>query len=279
MAGRVEGKIALVTGGASGIGEATAMALAKEGARVVVADLNADGATKVADAIKQAGGSASAQAVDMGDEGQIAELIASVVSADGRLDILVNNAAAVHLVAQSRDSNIVDIDLGVWDESIRVNLTGVMPASRHVIPHMLRNGGGSIVMVSSMASFGGSGIHPAYDVTKAGVNALVRSIAVKWGQQGIRCNGIAPGLTLSPSVIGHFDPAEQQVYRDWLLTPDIGQPKDQVATILFLASEDSAYINGVVIPVDGGTGVMNSVMPALARLHGQSPLAEGRLAT
>jgi NAD(P)-dependent dehydrogenase (short-subunit alcohol dehydrogenase family) len=254
----------LVTGGAQGIGEAAALALAAEGATVIVADLNAEGAEKTAQAIRASGGSADSAIADMGSQDEIKALVASVIEKQGRIDILVNNAAAVHLVA--RDKNIVETDLAVWDESIRVNLTGAMLASRCTIPHMLEQGGGSIVMVSSMAHRFGSGIHPAYDATKAAVNALVRSIAAEWGQRGIRCNAVAPGLTLSPTVKGHFDAAALAIYEDFTMSPIIGEPRDQAAAILFLASDEARYINGTVIEVDGGMAAVISAIPALRKL-------------
>lgn len=264
MANRVQGKVALVTGGAQGIGEATAHALGREGARVIVADRNGEGAAAVADAINAEGGRASSRAADMGRQNEIEALIQFVVDREGRIDVLVNNAAAVHLVAH--DKNIVETDMAVWDESIRVNLTGSMLASRCAIPHMLSSGAGSIVMVSSMAHRFGSGIHPAYDVTKAGVNALVRSIAAEWGQRGIRCNAVAPGLTLSPSVKGHFNAAARAVYEDFTMSPGIGEPRDQAAAILFLASDEARYINGSVIEVDGGMAAVVHAVPALRKL-------------
>ena len=259
--GRVAGKIALVTGGAQGIGEATAKLLGAEGAFVYVADRNAQGAQRTAQAIRDAGGQADARTVDMGDAGQIASMAASL---GGRIDILVNNAAAVHLDAV--DLNVVDADMEVWDEAIRVNLTGVMLACKHVIPIMLANGGGAIVMVSSMAHRFGSGNRPAYDVTKAGVNALARSVAVAFGKQGVRCNVVAPGLTLSPSVLAQIPAPMRDIYLDHTMGPSIGQPRDQAAAILFLASDESAYVNGHVLEVDGGMAAHIPVVPRLLAL-------------
>ena len=259
--GRVAGKVALVTGAAQGIGEATAMLLAAEGAFVYVADRNAQGAQRTARAICDVGGQAGARTVDMGDADQITAMVATLGE---RIDILVNNAAAVHLDAV--DLNVVDADMKVWDEALRVNLTGVMLACKNVIPVMLANGGGSIVMVSSMAHRFASGNRPAYDVTKAGVNALVRSVAVAFGKQGVRCNAVAPGLTLSPSVLAEIPPAMREIYLDHTMGPTIGQPRDQAAAILFLASDEAAYINGHVLEVDGGMATHVPVVPRLIAL-------------
>jgi NAD(P)-dependent dehydrogenase (short-subunit alcohol dehydrogenase family) len=200
----------------------------------------------------------------MGVHDQVRTMIAEVSAQERRVDILVNNAAAVHLDA--RDVNIVDADLDVWDEALRVNLNGPMYASRYIVPHMLGHGGGAIVMVSSLSHRLASGNRPAYDVTKAGLNALARSIAVGFGKQGVRCNVVAPGLTLSPSVLEQIPAKMREIYAGHTFSPAIGQPRDQAAAILFLASDEAAYINGAVLEVDGGLGAHVPVVPQLARL-------------
>jgi len=266
MAGRVSGKVALVTGAAQGIGEATAKMLAVEGASIILADRNVEGANLVAGEIIATGGKASVIGVDMNDREAILAMVDRALADWGSIDILINNAAAVYL--DNKDINIVDADLAVWDEVLRVNLDGPMLVSRHVIPHMLRQGGGSIVMVSSMSYRLASGNRPGYDVSKAGVNALARSIAVAFGKQGVRCNVVAPGLTLSPSVLAQIPEGMREVYRDHLMTPAFGEPADQAAAILFLASDESRFVNGAVLDVDGGLGAHVPVVPGLLKLQG-----------
>lgn len=192
-------------------------------------------------------------------------MVEQAIALAGRVDALVNNAAAVHLDAV--DVNIVDADLAVWDEILAVNLTGPMLASRHVIPHMLDRGGGSIVTVASMAYRLASGNRPGYDATKAGVVQLARSIAVAFGKRNIRSNVVAPGLTLSPSVLARIPPAMRQVYLDHTMTPGIGEPADQASAIVYLASDDARYVNGAVLEVDGGLGAHVPVVPGLLNLE------------
>ena len=147
MTGRLQGKVAIVTGSASGIGRACAIALGLEGAAVVVADLDAGGAAQVADEILEHGGQAHAVRVDLGDRDSVESLVQQGVDTFGRLDILHNNAAATHLAA-TRDLNVADMDPEVWDTTMRINLTGTMLATRSALPHLVAGGGGSIVNTS-----------------------------------------------------------------------------------------------------------------------------------
>jgi NAD(P)-dependent dehydrogenase (short-subunit alcohol dehydrogenase family) len=233
---------------------------------VAIADRNILKATSLASELTAAGARASAIEVDMNDRDAIESMIQSVIAQYSRIDILVNNAAAVYL--DSVDLNIVDADLEVWDEAIRVNLNAPMLASRAAIPHMLSRGGGSIVMVSSMSYRLASGNRPAYDVTKAGLNQLARSIAVGFGKRGVRCNVVAPGLTLSPSVQTQIPAEFFQIYLDHTMAPRLGEPKDQAAAIVFLASDDAAFVNGTVLEVDGGMAAYVPVVPSLLKLQG-----------
>lgn len=265
MPDRMKDKVVLITGAAQGIGEATALLMGAEGASVILADRNVEKAKDVAALIAAKGGAAHVVAVDMGDRESVKEMVDRSMALTGRIDALVNNAAAVYLDA--RDVNIVDADLEVWDEIIDVNLNGPMLASRHVIPHMIEQGGGSIVMVASMSYRLASGNRPGYDVTKAAVVQLARSIAVAFGKRNIRSNVVAPGLTLSPSVLAQIPAAMREVYLGHTMTPSIGEPADQAAAILFLASDESRYVNGAVLDVDGGLGAHVPVVPGLLKLQ------------
>lgn len=265
MTKRMEGKAALVTGAAQGIGEATALRLAAEGATVILADRNPARAEDVAARIRRESGIAHVVEVDMGDRPAVKAMVEQAVALAGRIDTLINNAAAVHL--DSRDLNVVDTDLAVWDEVVAVNLTGPMLASRHIIPHMVDHGGGSIVMVASMSYRLASGNRVGYDCTKAALVQLSRSIAVGFGKRNIRSNVVAPGLTLSPSVFEQIPLAMREVYLDHTMTPMIGQPADQASAIVYLASDEAHYVNGAVLDVDGGLGAHVPVVPGLLRLQ------------
>ena len=249
---RLAGKIAIVTGAGSGIGAVTATVLAAHGASVVVADLNAQGAEKTAAQIAETGGAATAAAFDLGDEDSIKQLVRAAVAAYGGIDILFNNAAATHLGAA------VDLPIGladgqVWDDTMRINLRGTMQVTKHVVPHMVARGGGSIVNASSGAGLAGDHGHPAYGASKAAVARLTTYTATEFGKQGVRCNAIAPGLIVTARTEETYaaGPMRDMMLRHHL-TPRLGRPEDIASTVLFLASDESSFITGQVISVDGG---------------------------
>lgn len=250
----LEGKVAIVTGAASGIGRATAQLLAREGAAVVVADLDGAGADRVADEIGEAGGRARGLAVDVSDEVGVKSMVDEACGAFGGVDILHNNAAAIGKASPGRDMDITKIDVDVWDRTMAVNLRGVMLGCKHAIPAMLERGGGSIINTSSGSAQRGDVTIPAYAVSKGGVETLTLYVATQYGKQGIRCNAIAPGLILTHPV-EHFG---GQRYVDMLeehhLTPRVGRPEDIAEAVLFLASSAAEFITGQVLNVDGGIG-------------------------
>lgn len=250
--GRLTGKIAIVTGAGSGIGAVTATTLAAHGASVVAADLNAQGAEKVVAQIAEAGGAAIAAAFDLGDEGSIQELVAAAVAGYGGIDILFNNAAATHL-GGTVDVPIGQADGDVWDETMRINLRGTMQVTKHAVPHMVARGGGSIINTSSGAGLSGDLGHPAYGASKAAVARLTTYTATEFGKQGVRCNAIAPGLVVTAKTEETYaaGPMRDMMLRHHL-TPRLGRPEDIASTVLFLASDESSFITGQVISVDGG---------------------------
>jgi NAD(P)-dependent dehydrogenase (short-subunit alcohol dehydrogenase family) len=250
--GRVQGKVAIVTGAGGGIGATTAQVLAREGAAVVVADLNVAGAEKVVAQIEEAGGEATAVAFDLGDEISIKRFVAAAVEAYGGVDILHNNAAATHL-GGTQDRPVADADGDIWDETMRINLRGTMQVTKHVVPHMVARGGGSIINASSGAGLSGDLGHPAYGASKAAVARLTTYVATEFGKQGIRCNAIAPGLVVTERTEQTYaaGPMRELMLRHHL-TPRLGKPDDIAQCVLFLASDESAFITGQVISVDGG---------------------------
>jgi NAD(P)-dependent dehydrogenase (short-subunit alcohol dehydrogenase family) len=253
MGRRLEAKVAVVTGSASGIGRECALALAREGAWVVLADLDVDGAKNVFDQITDQGGRADVVQVDMGDRASVEDLVQQTVQEFGGLNILHNNAAATHLAA-TRDLNVADMDPEVWDLTMRINLTGTMLATKFAMPHLIAAGGGSIVNTSSGASLGGDSGHTAYAVSKAAINALTRYTAAQYGRAGVRCNAIAPGLIVTPASAGNYAGPNGEMMLRHHLTPRLGLPADIASMVVYLCSSDAEFINGQIISVDGGAG-------------------------
>ncbi len=251
----LDGKVAIVAGGGSGIGAATAARLAQEGVSVVVGDIVAPNAEAVAAAIRADGGTAVAAEFDIADEESVAALVAAAVGEFGGLDRLHANAAALSPEVIGRDSDAVDLDLGVFDTTIAVNLRGYLLCTRHAIPAMLARGGGAIVYTSSAAGHVGEPQRPSYGISKSGINALMRHVSARWGREGIRANCIAPGVVLTQAV---RDGGGSEI-RDWALSlghsPRLGDPADIAAAVAFLMSDDAGWITGQVISVDGGSTI------------------------
>jgi NAD(P)-dependent dehydrogenase (short-subunit alcohol dehydrogenase family) len=246
------GKVAIVAGGGSGIGAATAARLAEEGAHVVVGDIVGENAEKV---VAGLGGDARAMAVpfDIADERSVDELFAATTSAFGRVDVVHVNAADLSPSIVGRDSDAVEVDLGVFDRTMEVNLRGHLLVTRRAIPELLAVGGGALVYTSSAAAFVGEPQRPSYAMSKAGINALVRHVAGKWGRDGIRANAIAPGLVITEKLAATLDPDTFQASVGLLRAPRHGRPADIAAAVAFLASDDGEWINGQVLSVDGGS--------------------------
>ena len=246
---RLDGKVALVTGGGSGIGAASAKLLAVLGASVVIADIHqANAEARVAE-IAAEGGQAISIVTDVGEETHVEAAVQAAVTTYGRLDILFNNAAALDIV--SGDPEVTSQQVATWERTLRVNLTGIMLGCKHGIPAMLVNGGGSIINTASISGIGAEVYMTAYPVAKAGVIHLSRTVALQWGKQNIRCNAIAPGLILSPAGLGMPEPMRDMYARHNML-PFVGEPDDIAPTVAFLASDLSRYITGQCIQVDGG---------------------------
>lgn len=248
---RLAGKIALVTGAASGIGAEIARALAAEGAAVIVADVNGQGAAAHAATLRARGHEVDAIRADIGDEASVREMIEFAARRFGGLDILCNNAADTHL-SSTRDSVVEQMSTEVWDGTMRVNLRGTMFACKFAIPH-LRARGGAIINISSGAMLGGAPGYTAYAVSKAGIVTLTQYLATQHGKEGIRCNAIAPGLIVTPATESTY--AAGGVGKMMLrhhLSPRLGRPADVAAAVVFLASGEAEFINGHLLCVDGG---------------------------
>jgi NAD(P)-dependent dehydrogenase (short-subunit alcohol dehydrogenase family) len=262
--GRVEGKVAIVTGGASGIGAATAQLLAEHGARVVVADIDLERAQSHAESIRSAGHEAIAVGFDLGEEDSIAAMIDQACREFGGLDVLHNNAAATRLAARE-DSRVSDARAWVWDDTMRVNVRGTMLATKLAAARMIRRGGGSIINTSSGASLRGNLGNAAYGASKAAINALTLYAAAEFGKQGVRVNAIAAGLIVTElsRASGHAEGLMAMMEANYL-TPRVGLPIDVAYMVLYLASDESAFVTGAVLPVDGG---ITSAAPHVAQMR------------
>ena len=263
MDSRLQGMVGIVTGSASGIGRECALALAREGAAVVVADLDTDGAKRVSDDIAATGGWAHALGVDLGDPESVESLVQQTVDLFGRLDILHNNAAATRLAA-TRDLNVADMDPAVWEATMRINLKGTMLATKFALPHLIAAGGGSIVNTSSGASLSGDFGHTAYGVSKAAINALTLYTAAQYGKAGVRCNAIAPGLIVTPASADNYAGPNGEMMLRHMLTRRLGSPSDIASMLVFLCSPEGEFITGQIISVDGGA---RSHQPHLADIQ------------
>lgn len=249
---RLSSKIAVITGAASGIGRATALRFAQEGAKVAVADINGQGAATVVSEIEAAGGSALAITVDAGVEADIKAMIEQTVDTFGRIDILYNNAIFTAAAAEPSENDLLAFDASVFEHVMRVNVLGGVLACKYAIPHMQRQQGGAILFTSSTSSLGGDVAQFSYGASKAAVNWYVKTIATSFGKQGIRCNGIIPGVIQTPSMLAWANDDMRAAFLRLHNSPRLGLPEDIAALALFLASDEAAYLNGGLYLADGG---------------------------
>jgi len=252
MSGRLEGKVAIVTGGAGGIGAATARAVVREGASVAIVDIDGDRAQQLAEGIRDSGAEVIWKRADLSEEADVVAAVRATVSHFGRLDVLHNNAALTESDFLARDTQVTDLSLEVWERTIAVNLSSQMLTCKHAIPEMVRTGGGSIINMSSGASLKGDRTRTAYGVSKAGVNTLTMYAATGHGKSGVRVNTIVPGLIITDAVRAHLSDDMVESLGRATLTPYLGQPDDIAHLVVFLASDESRYITGQMITIDGG---------------------------
>jgi NAD(P)-dependent dehydrogenase (short-subunit alcohol dehydrogenase family) len=249
--GRLEGKRAIITGAGMGMGRATALRFAEEGAKVGLIDIEEAALRQTAEAITAAGGDALPLVADVAVEDQVARAVAGAVARWGGLDVVVANAA-VQLIGQ--DARVHELDAAVWQKTIDINLTGVFHTCKHGIQALLATGGGSVICTASPTSlFGLAPGYDAYSASKAGVLGLVKVMANDYARDGIRVNAVIPGFTDTPLVRKVM---ENDEWREGLIrTIPMGRPgtaEEVAAMMLFLASDEAAYATGAAFVVDGG---------------------------
>jgi len=247
--GRFDDRIIIVTGGAGGIGEATAMAFGKEGAKVVVSDVNVKAGEEAVRTIKEAGGEAVFVRADVSKSLDVEVMVRKTVESYGRLDYAFNNAGIGGGYAP-----IVDVTEENWDKVMSVNLKGVWLCMKYEIPQMVKQGYGVIVNTSSMAGIADGGYTPDYAVSKAGVIRLTRTAARVYRDKGVRVNAVCPGLIRTPLLdwLENAMPSGKDVMRGFKSKGLVGEPQDIAEAVVWLCSDSARFVNGHALVIDGG---------------------------
>jgi 3-oxoacyl-[acyl-carrier protein] reductase len=242
---RVKNKVVIITGGGSGIGKETGILFAKEGAKVVVADINEKAGEETVDEIKNAGGEVIFAKLDVTDREQTKQVVKDTIAKYGRIDVLINNAGII------QDALVVKMTEDQWDNVININLKGPFNCIQAVVEQMITQGSGVIINISSIVALYGNVGQTNYAATKAGLVGMTKTLAKELGKKGIRVNAVAPGFIYTP-MTATVPEKILEMMKEKTPLKRLGTPSDVANTLLFLSSDDASFINGAVISVDGG---------------------------
>jgi len=250
---RVKGKVAVITGGAEGVGRADCLLLAKEGAKVAVTDINDSPGKEVVSEIKNSGGVAKFWHMDVTDESEVMRIFADIAGKFGKIDVLVNNAGIEGYPKATHEYTEAE-----WDKVMNVNVKGVFFCTKHVVPYMKKAGTGSIVNMSSIGGIAGHAVDPAYHASKAAVRLMTKVDAICYGKDKIRVNSVHPSIIVTPMVERFADkfPGGRDAYRQARISTlpigYLGEPIDVAYGVLYLASDESRFVTGTELIIDGG---------------------------
>ena len=248
---RLQGKVAIITGAGMGQGREGALLFAKEGARVIVADLDAKAGSETAEMIRKGGGQALFIEGDVGVEADVARMIDATVRRFHTLHILYNNAGVLW---KDRDKSVLETTEADWDRVQAINLKGPFFVAKHGIPHLIKSGGGSIINVGSVSALAGFTVaQDSYTASKGALISLTKSLAIQFARHNVRCNIIHPGIIDTPMQSPYLkDPAKRKSFEEAIPLGRIAEPREIASVALFLASDESSYVTGAEIVVDGG---------------------------
>jgi len=252
---RLADKVAIITGAGSGIGRATAMLFAQEGAKVVVVDYAPEGGQETVEMIRRNGGEAIFVETDVSKAAAVEKMVQTAIDTYGKIDILFNNAAV------TIPASVVDATEAVWDKTMDIDLKGVFLPSKYAIPHMIKGDGGSVINTASMCGLVASPNQAPYSAAKGGVIALTRQMAIDYATHNIRVNSICPSEVRTPMFLGFINraPDPEKKMQELIARIPLGrvaEPEEIARVALFLASDESSYVTGVTLPVDGGLTAM-----------------------
>ncbi|GAA1353422.1 SDR family NAD(P)-dependent oxidoreductase [Saccharothrix algeriensis] len=255
---RLKGKVVVITGAGSGIGRSAAELMGREGARVVVADHNTQGAEETAALVEGAGGRALPVTVDVTDESSVVGMIDAAVGEFGELHVLCNHVGGTN---PRKDLDLLRMDMAEFDRAVALNVRSTLLGTRHALPHLIRAGGGSVINTASVAALVGDVLQTSYGAVKAAVVSITKSIAVQYGPQRVRCNAIAPGAVMTPALEDNLPDDVIEALKGGNALPYLGSPEDIGHAMVFLASDESRYLTGQLLVIDGGMTMQSSAAP------------------